>query len=51
MFNVHESSDLLLDEVDTSDDADDELLDDEDKEEKEEGLDSKDAWGLEEEFE
>lgn len=50
MFNIRESSDLLLDDVGASDDADDELLEDEDKENGED-LDSKDAWELEEEFE
>lgn len=48
MLNVHDSTDLLLD-ADASDvNLDDELLGDEDDEEK---LDSKDTWGIEEEFE
>lgn len=45
MFNAHESSDLLLDEVDAPDpDLDEELEDDEEE------LDNSDAGGLEEDM-
>lgn len=47
MFNVHESEDLLLDAVDTSDDDLDELGGEEDTED----LNDKDAWDLEDDKE